>query len=124
MSTEPRDAGEWLAELERSVFSGPSVLYDPLDVVDAFSTSSGTPLWLLLDSRFRTRELVAERGTLIWLLVQLSGLTIPQVADHLGFDQSTISRRFVAVRLRATNEAEYREVLGDEEAKVRRVLHG
>ena len=101
-----------------------TTLYDPSDVVDAFSRSSGTPLWLLLDARFRNRELVAERGTLVWLLVQLSGLTIPQVSDHLGFDPSTISRRFVAVRLRATNEAEYREFLGRAEAKVRRVLHG
>ena len=101
-----------------------SVLYDPLDVVDSFARIAGTPHWLLLDARFRNRELVTERGELIWLLVQLSDLSLPQAAEHLGFNLSTISRRFGTVLDRATNEAEYREHLGDLEAKVRRVLHG
>ena len=101
-----------------------AALYDPLDVVDSFARITGTPVELLLDSRFKMRELVVERGALIWLLVQLSGLTLPEVAEHMGFDKSTVSRRFHAVRLRATNEVEYRDVLGDMEASVRRVLHG
>ncbi len=98
------------------------VRYDALEVTEAYSRHVGTPVWLLLDTRFKG-ELAKERRVLVWLLVRLSGLTLGAVAEHLDISPRSVQRWFREAIGEARVSGNYRERLGDAESAVRRILH-
>ncbi len=97
--------------------------YDAADIVDAYTRQAQIPLRFILDTRMKSRSYAHARQQVVWLLVQLAGVSIGEAADHLDFNRSHTTTQFYKHYEEVSSNDLYRATLSELEAAVRRGLH-